>query len=76
MMINTRPTGTEPRQQLELAFAETPPMPPPMPPFGRLARARWWFDQMHRVVDAAFDWRTLPPARPEQGRLDLTPARG
>jgi len=28
--------------------------------------ARWWFDQMHAVVDRAFDWSRTAQARPEQ----------
>jgi hypothetical protein len=28
--------------------------------------ARWWFHQMHQIVDSAFDWQPAPPARPEQ----------
>jgi hypothetical protein len=38
---------------------------------GRLARARWWFDQMHEVVDRAFDWSTAPAPPPEQTCLTL-----
>jgi hypothetical protein len=40
----------------------------------RLARAHWWFEQMHAVVDRAFDWSAAPAARPEQVCLGL--ARG
>ena len=32
------------------------------PPF----TARWWFHQMHQIVDRAFDWQPAPPPRPEQ----------
>ncbi len=28
--------------------------------------ARWWFDQMHTVVDRAFEWSRNTQARPEQ----------
>ena len=28
--------------------------------------ARWWFDQMHTVVDQAFAWSRTAQARPEQ----------
>jgi hypothetical protein len=28
--------------------------------------ARWWFDQMHAVVDRAFEWSRTAQARPEQ----------
>ena len=42
---------------------------------GRLARARWWFDQMHAVVDHAFDWSTAPEPRPEQKWMSLVKAQ-
>ena len=32
----------------------------------RLSRANWWFDRMRAAVDRAFDWKPVPPARPEQ----------
>jgi hypothetical protein len=32
----------------------------------RVSRANWWFQRMRRVVDQAFDWQPVPPARPEQ----------
>jgi hypothetical protein len=32
----------------------------------RTPGARWWFDQMHAVVDRAFDWSRTAQARPEQ----------
>ena len=28
--------------------------------------ARWWFEQMHAVVDRAFEWSRTAQARPEQ----------
>jgi hypothetical protein len=28
--------------------------------------ARWWFDQMHSVVDRAFEWSRTTQPRPEQ----------
>jgi hypothetical protein len=37
----------------------------------RRQKARWWFNQMRMVVDAAFDWKTAPPARPEQTSMAL-----
>jgi hypothetical protein len=42
----------------------------------RRARARWWFEQMHAVVDRALDWSAAPPARPEQTCLSLAGAGG
>lgn len=32
----------------------------------RAARARWWFSQMHRVVDEAETWTPTSPARVRQ----------
>jgi len=32
----------------------------------RAPGARWWFDQMHTVVDRAFEWSRTTQARPEQ----------
>ena len=32
----------------------------------RVNRAHWWFQRMRHVVDRAFDWETVPAARPEQ----------
>ena len=28
--------------------------------------ARWWFERMRQLVDAAFDWQPALPPRPEQ----------
>jgi hypothetical protein len=41
----------------------------------RLARARWWFEQMHVVVDRAFDWSAAPVGRAEQTHLALASGR-
>jgi len=40
----------------------------------RTSRARWWFQQMHRVVDRALDWTsaTTPPAEQTYLRLVRT----
>ena len=38
------------------------------PPFA----SRWWFQQMHQIVDRAFDWQPAPLARPEQTWLPGT----
>jgi hypothetical protein len=35
-------------------------------PRRRTPGARWWFDQMHTVVDRAFAWSRTAQARPEQ----------
>ncbi|HOY59429.1 MAG TPA: hypothetical protein PK640_15010 [Verrucomicrobiota bacterium] len=52
--------------QLELAFSGTPSRLGPAPGERRLTRAAWWFQQMHRVANQAFDWRPAPPPRPRQ----------
>ena len=31
----------------------------------RRQKAQWWFNQMRMVVDAAFDWKSAPPAHAE-----------
>lgn len=36
-------------------------------------RAKWWFAQMRRVVDAAAAWKPQPAGRPEQ--IQLLPGR-
>lgn len=36
----------------------------------RVPGARWWFQQMHTIVDQAWDW-SMPQARPEQTFLSL-----
>ena len=41
----------------------------------RLARARWWFEQMHSVVDRALDWSAAPVERAEQIHLGLANGR-
>lgn len=41
----------------------------------RLTRARWWFQQMHMVVDRAFDWSAVPVPPPEQTYLSLAKTR-
>jgi hypothetical protein len=59
------------KQQLELTFDRQPTCRPLAHKSNRFTRARWWFDQMHRVVDSALDWQPAPPARPEQECLVL-----
>ena len=41
----------------------------------RVQRARWWFNQMRRVVDRAVGWPAASPARPEQVCLALAGRR-
>jgi hypothetical protein len=38
----------------------------------RRQRAQWWFARMRRVVDSAMEWRSVPPARPEQVYMSLS----
>ena len=37
----------------------------------RLIRARWWFEQMRRVVDHTIDLRPAPVGPPEQIHMPL-----
>ncbi|HEU0011887.1 MAG TPA: hypothetical protein VFT34_18880 [Verrucomicrobiae bacterium] len=41
----------------------------------RAVRARWWFERMHRTVDAATDCRPIPPRPPKQIALPVIPNR-
>lgn len=56
-------------EQLELGFDAASTAAGPGCGEGRLARAAWWFGQMHRVVSSALDWRPAPALRPQQGWL-------
>jgi hypothetical protein len=62
---------TDTQLELRLGSArETQPSrtcyrPPPL-------TSRWWFQQMHQLVDRALDWQPAPPARPEQTWLPGT----
>ena len=60
--------------QLELSLDAPRKLSGAGPQNRRLSRARWWFEQMHAVVDRAFDWSTTP-APPEQIYLTLAKAR-
>jgi hypothetical protein len=53
-------------QQMELGFGGAKRCPSLNRRQRRLRRADWWFEQMREVVDRAFDWKSAPPARPEQ----------
>lgn len=63
---------TEQNTQLELPLGESAFPLVNARRGGKIARARWWFQAMHRVIDAAFDWGAHTQPRPEQGRLGLT----
>ncbi len=60
---------------MELGFEAARAIRPAARRERRLSRARWWFEQMHRVVDRACDWQPAPPARPEQVYLALAKGR-
>jgi hypothetical protein len=64
-----------PRTQLELSLENPMKLRQFSQPNRRLSRARWWFQQMHEVVDQALDWSTAPAAPPEQTYLTLAKAR-
>jgi predicted double-glycine peptidase len=62
------------KDQLELTF-DACPRTLTTPRRERIPGARWWFQQMHAVVDAAFDWTGKPQPRPEQTYMVLAPTR-
>jgi hypothetical protein len=41
----------------------------------RRQRAKWWFEQMRRVVGAAMEWRPEAQGRQEQGCFELAGKR-
>ncbi|MFO1488791.1 MAG: hypothetical protein U1F65_09960 [Verrucomicrobiota bacterium] len=53
-------------QQMELGIGNAAICRSLNRPKRRQTRAQWWFEQMREAVDKAFDWRTAPPARPQQ----------
>ena len=59
--------------QLELSLGG-PSVTQPLRPHGYSSpfTSRWWFQQMHQIVDRAFDWQPAPPPRPEQTWLPGT----
>jgi len=62
-------------QQLELTFDGSARFEAPIRSRGRVARAQWWFDQLHKLVRDAVT--TPRPARPEQRHLAISrPGRG
>ncbi len=52
--------------QIELGFEPNNVKPCRSARARRAPGARWWFDQMHTVVDRAFEWSRTAQARPEQ----------
>ena len=63
------------KTQLELTFDHSAKRPAAPSPNRRRPRAHWWFQQMHVMVDRAFDWSTAPAPPPQQITLTLTKAR-
>jgi len=57
--------------QLEFGL-EAQPHWPVAPARRRISRAKWWFQQMRRVVDSAMDWSVATTPRPEQIALPGT----
>jgi hypothetical protein len=53
-------------KQIELGFEQNSVKPCRSVRTHRSPGARWWFDQMHTVVDRAFEWSRTAQARPEQ----------
>ena len=54
------------KTQMELGFGQGNSTPCRIVRTRRAPGARWWFDQMHTVVDRAFEWSRTAQARPEQ----------
>jgi hypothetical protein len=57
------------KTQMEMSFEGCPKRPQAVRR-NRVPGARWWFQQMHVLVDQAFDWSS-PQGRPEQTFLTL-----
>ena len=62
------------KEQIEMSFESARKFRRAPARTRRPSRAHWWFSQMRRVVDQAFDWQSAPSPRPEQTYLGL--ARG
>ena len=63
------------KQQLEITLPTAACRRPGNYRQRRVSRARWWFNQMRRVVDEAIEWAPAPAARPEQPQLPLAQGR-
>ena len=59
-------------QQMELGIENAKVCPSVVRREQRAKRARWWFDRMRQIVEAAVDRRPAPEPRPEQIWLDGT----
>lgn len=62
-------------QQLEIGFKAQARRRRQVRRTSRLSRARWWFNQMRRVVDNAIEWRPAPSVPPQQIHLPLAQGR-
>jgi hypothetical protein len=60
------------RNQMELTFDAARTHRPVIRRQRRLSRARWWFDQMHSVVDRAADFQSASPTQAAQVSLTAT----
>jgi len=63
------------QMELDLASQTSTVNRPPAAGPRREPRAKWWFQQMHRMVDGALDWKTAPKARPQQLSMSLSRSR-
>lgn len=61
------------QNQLELGLTGSNRCPRVIQREQRANRANWWFGQMRRVVDQAFEWEPAPRFRPEQILLGTSP---
>ena len=59
--------------QMELGFDRVAALGS-LPP-RRDLKARWWFQQMRRVVELAGEWKPVPHGRAEQSYMRLTARR-
>ncbi len=63
------------RNQIELSLEQTRIQNATVLRQRRISRARWWFQQMHQVVEQARDWRENRASTPEQIALPLMSSR-
>jgi hypothetical protein len=63
------------KHQLEMSFDGSVVIRPPARRQRRLTRARWWFGQMRRAAERAWDRQSAPPARLRQSCLPLPVSR-
>ncbi len=63
------------KQQLEISLLAGPCGRPRAARKVRPIRAQWWFERMHRVVDAAIEWKPASAPAPGQASLPLVQER-